>query len=146
MSRIVPSITRFARYAAGSALATVVSAVVFALVYRAAHGEPRLASLSAFAAGAAVNFAVGRFWAWRRRGPGLGRQAAGYAVVAVTTALAAVGVTSVTGWYAGRAGLTDVHRAVVVELAYFATYAVAFGVKFVLLDRVVFAAARATRS
>ena len=137
---------RFARYSAGSVLASAVSAVVFALAYHFGHTGPRIATLAAFLSGAVVNFVAGRFWAWRRRGPGLGRDAFGYALVAVSTAVAAGATTTVTEWYAQRLALTDLHRTVAVEAAYFATYGAVFVVKFVLLDRVVFARAPATRS
>jgi putative flippase GtrA len=125
------------RYALGSGLATVTSAVAFAVVYRVLGEGPRLASGTAFLAGAVVNFLAGRFWAWdRRERPGLGRDALRYAMVSVVTALAAAGVTSLT-----HALLRDAdpdRRAVLVEASYFATYAVLFVAKFLVLDRLVF--------
>jgi putative flippase GtrA len=129
---------RFVRYALGSVLATLTSAATFALVYRLGGG-PRVASFSAFAAGAVVNFVAGRFWAWSRRTPvGLGRDALSYLALAVGTALAAAAVTSLTDHYARRTPALNAHLAVVVEAAYFATYAAVFLVKFAVLDRVVF--------
>lgn len=111
--------------------ATGVSAVTFAVAYRLLHAGPQLSSVAAFAAGAAVNFVANRFWAWSRRHRlGLGRDLAGYLALAVATALAAAGVTSLAEKYT-RAW-------VLVEAAYFATYAAMFLVKFVLLDRVIF--------
>lgn len=128
---------RFARYAVGSGLATVTSAAAFALAYRVLDQGPRVATGAAFLAGALVNFAVSRFWAWNRRvRGGLGRDAVSYALLAVTAALAAAVVTSIT-----HALLRDAdpdRRAVLVEASYFATYAALFLVKFVVLDRVVF--------
>jgi putative flippase GtrA len=128
---------RFARYAVGSGLATVTSAVAFALAYRVLDQGPRVATGAAFLAGAVVNFAASRFWAWNRRvRHGLGRDAVAYAALAVTAALAAAVVTSVT-----HALLRDAdpdRRAVLVEASYFATYAALFLVKFVVLDRLVF--------
>jgi putative flippase GtrA len=59
-------VTRFIRYAIGSGLATASSAVAFAIVYRVLGEGPRLASVTAFLAGAVVNFTSNRFWAWRR--------------------------------------------------------------------------------
>jgi putative flippase GtrA len=129
---------RFVRYALGSVLATLTSAGTFALVYHLDAG-PRVASLSAFAAGAVVNFVAGRFWAWNRRGPtGVGRDLVSYLVLAVATALAAAAVTSLTDHYARHSPALSAHLAVVVEAAYFATYAAVFLVKFAVLDRVVF--------
>lgn len=122
---------RFFRYALGSAAATIVSAVTFALVYRELDAGPQAASIAAFLSGAMVNFTANRFWAWsRRQRPGLGRDMAGYAVLAVATALAAAGVTSLTE--------RQTRSLVVVELSYFATYAAMFLLKFVVLDRVLF--------
>jgi putative flippase GtrA len=122
---------RFVRYAVGSAFATGASAVTFAVAYRGLHAGPQVASVTAFAAGALVNFVAGRFWTWSRRHRlGLGRDLVGYLALAVTTALAAAVVTSVTERYT-RAWL-------LVEASFFGTYAAMFLVKFVLLDRVIF--------
>ena len=126
-----PRAGRFVRYSVGSALATLVSAVTFALAYRGLQTGPAVASIAAFAAGVVVNFVANRFWAWSRRHRlGLGRDLAAYTTLAITTALAAVGVTS----------LIDQHTDtwILVEVSYFATYAAMFLVKFVLLDRVIF--------
>jgi putative flippase GtrA len=140
---------RFLRYAATSAAATLASAAVFAVVYRVLHAGPEVASVGAFAAGAVVNFTGSRFWAWSHtrvrepavpaRRPGLGRDAAWYAGLAVSTALAAAVVTSLADGYTNRLGRSDDRRVVVAEAAYFATYAAMFLVKFVLLDRLLFA-------
>jgi putative flippase GtrA len=134
-------VTRFIRYAIGSGLATATSAVAFAIVYRVLGEGPRLASVTAFLLGAVVNFTSNRFWAWRRvvrrrPRPGLGRDALFYAIVAVVSALAATGVTSLT--HAALADADPDKRAVLVEMSYFATYAALFLVKFVVLDRLVF--------
>jgi putative flippase GtrA len=129
---------RFLRFALGSLAATLISAAIFYLVYRL--GAPAgVASVAAFASGFVVNFTAGRFWAWNRRGPaGLGRDVISYLALAVVTALSAAGVTSLTDHYARRSVTLDAHLAVVVEAAYFATYAAVFLVKFAVLDRVVF--------
>ncbi len=128
---------RFLRYTASSLLATLTSAVTFALVYRVFDGGPQLASVAAFVPGAIVNFVANRYWAWQRHGrTDLARQAVSYAVVSVLSVLAATVVASLT-----HAALRNVNpdlRAVLVEVSYFATYAVLFLVKFVVLDRLVF--------
>lgn len=134
-------IIRFVRYAAGSALATLVSAVTFAVSYRMLNLGPEVSSVAAFAAGALINFVANRFWAWaRRQRRGLGRDAAWYALLAAGTALVAIGVTTVTDWYVDQAGTSPNHQALLVEASYFATYAAMFLVKFVLLDRLIFRA------
>jgi putative flippase GtrA len=132
-------IRRFVRYALGSFLATLVSAVVFALAYRVAHLGPQLTSVCAFTSGAVVNFLLNRFWAWDRwERIGLGRDLASYAVVAIATALTAAAVTTATQDYAPRFDPLAAHLALVVEVSYFGTYAAMFLVKFMVLDRLVF--------
>ena len=130
-------LARFLRYAVGSGLATLTSAVAFALVYRGLDQGPRVATGAAFLAGAVVNFTTNRFWAWKRRARrGLGRDVLSYATLAIAAALAAAAATSAT-----HALLRDAdpnRRAVLVEASYFATYALLFVVKFVVLDRLVF--------
>lgn len=130
-------VSRFIRYAVGSGAATAVSALIFALVFRFLNAGPVIASISAFLAGFVVNFSAGRFWAWRGRArPGLGRDAVSFGIVAIVTALAAAGVTSATNAMLGDADPNT--RAVIVEISYYATYAIFFVAKFVVLDRVVF--------
>ena len=121
-------------------MATSCSAVAFAAAYRFLHLGPGLASLSAFVTGFLVNFLGNRYWAWaRRQRHRLGRDVLGYAVLAVTSALVATGVTSLADGYTERLGVSGDRQALLVEAAYFATYAAMFVVKFVLLDRVLFA-------
>jgi putative flippase GtrA len=131
--------TRLLRFIAGSALATLTSAVIFPLVYRGAHAGPLVATFVAFAAGAAVSFVVNRFWTWsRRHRAGLGRDLAGFLAVAGSVAVLAAVVTSLTDSYADQAGVSDGLRTALVESAYLGTYAVMFLIKFLLLDRLVF--------
>jgi putative flippase GtrA len=127
------------RFLAGSLLATLTSAVVFPLVYRWADAGPRIATFAAFAAGAAVSFVVNRFWTWsRRQRAGLGRDLFGYLAVAGSVAILAAIVTSITDFYADRAGVGGNLRTALVESAYLGTYGVMFLIKFLLLDRLVF--------
>jgi putative flippase GtrA len=123
---------------AGSVLATLASAGTFAVVFHVNAG-PRVASLSAFLAGATVNFIAGRFWAWKRSGPvRLRRDMVAYLALSISIALAATVVTSVTDQYARRSPVLADHLGLVVEGAYFATYGAMFLLKFAILDRVVF--------
>jgi putative flippase GtrA len=129
---------KFVRYTLGSLLATATSAVAFAVAYRTLGLGPQLSTAVAFATGAGVNFAVNRCWTWgRRRRLGLGRDALAYAAVAVVTAVVAAQATATAQARAGS--LSETYRTVLVELSYFAVYAAMFLVKFLLLDRVVFA-------
>ncbi len=129
---------RFIRFALGSGAATATSAAAFYLVFHL--GAPAVAaSVCAFASGFVVNFVAGRFWAWNRRSPaGLGRDMLSFLALAVSTALAATAVTSLTDHYARHSASLSTHLTLVVEGAYFATYAAVFLVKFTVLDRVVF--------
>jgi putative flippase GtrA len=136
---ISPRLRRFIRFALGSALATLVSAVAFWVMFHTLHSPPELASVTAFASGAVVNFVSNRYWAWdRRTRTGLSRDLGSYAVLAIATALAAAGVTRATKSYAPHVNAFAAHLAVVVEASYFATYAAMFLVKFALLDKVIF--------
>lgn len=134
-----PRAARFLRYAAGSVLASLVSAATLAVAYRGLRIGPALSSVVAFCAGLLINFVVYRFWAWRKRAtPGVGRDFAKYSVVAICTALVALGTTSVADAYARRAGLDPTQRTLVVEGSYFGAFAVMFIAKFLVLDRFVF--------
>jgi putative flippase GtrA len=129
--------TRFVRYCASSGLASLVSAAMFALVYRWLEQGPRAATVTAVVTGALVNFTANRFWSWgRRQRLGLGRDAVAYAALVTVTALTAAVVTSLTHVYLRVADPNL--RAVLVEASYFATYAALFLIKFAILDRVVF--------
>jgi len=135
-------VARFLRYAVGSAIASLVSAVVLAVTAWTSVVAPAVASVVAFVAGAVVNFVVYRFWAWRhtvtRAIATIGRDLAGYAVIAVSTAVIATGATYLAGRYADHAALGSAARTLLLEGAYFGVFAVMFAVKFVILDRYVF--------
>jgi putative flippase GtrA len=129
---------KFLRYLVGSALATATSAVAFAVAYPVFHLGPRGSTAVAFVSGALVNFAANRFWAWgRRRRSGLGRDALAYGTLSLLTAVIAAQATTVAEAHAAQ--LTETYRAVVVEISYFAVYGAMFMVKFLILDRIVFA-------
>ena len=113
------------------------SAVAFAVAYRGLDQGPRMATGAAFLAGAMVNFVANRFWAWSRHARhGLGRDALFYGALSVSTAVVAAAVTSLTHAYVQD--LDANQRTLLVEGSYFATYAVLFLVKFLVLDRVIF--------
>jgi hypothetical protein len=76
----------------------------------------------------------------------MGRHFVRYGVVVVATALLALASTSAADAYARHTGLSHVLATVVVEGAYFGSYAVTFVAKFLLLDRFVFASTAAARS
>jgi putative flippase GtrA len=130
---------RLLRFAVGSLIATLASAAVFPLVYQVAGAGPQVASLAAFATGAAVSFVVNRSWTWNRRErDGLWRDIAAFLAVAGAIAVLAAIATSVAESYANRIGVDGGERTLLVESAYLGTYAIMFLVKFLLLDRWVF--------
>jgi putative flippase GtrA len=134
-----PGLERFIRYSAGSIVATLVSAITFAVAFDVVGIGSTASSVVSFATGALVAFVINRFWAWQRRDtPGMGGEFLRYWVVAIATALIATVCTTVADHYATHAGLTGLLKLVVVEGAYFGSYAVTFAAKFVLLDRFVF--------
>jgi putative flippase GtrA len=143
----LPRVARFLRYAVGSAIASAVSAVVLAVTAWTSIVAPAVASVVAFVAGAIVNFAVYRFWAWRhtvtRAVAAIGRDFAGYAVIAVSTAALATGATYLAGRYADHAALGSAARTLLLEGSYFGVFALMFAAKFVILDRYVFVHRRA---
>lgn len=144
-----PRIGRFVRYGIGSAAASGTSAITLALVYHAMGTGPQVASVAAFLAGAVVNFVLYRFWAWRstlspetERPRRFAGDALKYSAVAVTTALIALGTTTIADHYARAHHLHDTPRTLLVEGSYFGAFAVMFVAKFMVLDRFVFTAAR----
>jgi putative flippase GtrA len=144
-----PRIGRFVRYGVGSAVASAVSAITLALVYHAIGSGPQVASVTAFIAGALVNFLLYRFWAWRatltpdaERPRRFAGDVIKYSAVAVTTALVALGTTTLADHYARAHDLTDGDRTLLVEASYFGAFAVMFVAKFVVLDRFVFRSAK----
>jgi putative flippase GtrA len=143
------TIMRFGRYIVASVVASAVSATVFAVVYRWLDAGPRWASVISFVAGAVVNFMVFRYWTWRSRlaeDIPVRRELLSYSVVAVTTALIALGTTSVADHYARAAHVSADARTLIVEGAYFGAFGLMFVVKFLVLDRLVFTQRDALRS
>jgi putative flippase GtrA len=134
-----PRLLRFIRYGAASAVASAVSFGTIAVVFGVFGLGPAASSVVAFCAGALVAFVINRLWAWQRRNTtGIGRDFVRYWIVAIATALIALGCTTLADRYAHGAGLDKFDRTVIVEAAYFGSYAVTFVAKFLLLDRFVF--------
>ena len=139
---------RFLRYAVGSVAASLVSAVTLAAAYQGIGLDPRVSSVAAFSAGALVNFLIYRFWAWRGTAESgsaaVRRDFLKYAVVAIGTALVALGTTTIADNWARSAGLSASLRTLVVEGSYFGAFGVMFIAKFLILDRYVFRARAAS--
>jgi putative flippase GtrA len=134
-----PRLTRFIRYSAASVVATGVSFVTLAIAVSGLGAGAVPSAIAAFCTGALVAFAINRYWSWgTARSHGAGRDFIRYWVVALLTAAIATTCTHLAAVYAGHAGLTGIAQLVVIEGAYFGSYAVTFVAKFVLLDRFVF--------
>jgi putative flippase GtrA len=142
-----PRLLRLIRYSGASVAATVVSSGMLAFTFGRLDWGTRPANIAAFCSGALVAFAINRTWAWQHRGSaGIGRHFVRYWLVAVATALIALACTTVADAYARDAGLSHLIQTVIVEGAYFGSYALTFVAKFLLLDRFVFASTTAARS
>lgn len=132
----------FARFTAGSAVATGCAQVVFLLVYGMFHAGATLAGALAFLAGAVPNFLINRRWTWGRRGRvRVRRELFPYLAVIAFNGLMAIGVT--TGVEQLVTPLIEHRgvRAVVLGTVFGGSYVLLFVVKFLLLDRLVFGAA-----
>jgi putative flippase GtrA len=137
-----PRIGRFVRYGVGSALASVTSAITLAVVFHALGAGPQVASITAFIGGALVNFLLYRFWAWRAtiQETRMTGDVLKFSLVAVATALVALSATTIADHYAKAEDLSGWVRTLVIEGAYFGSFAVMFVAKFLVLDRFVFSA------
>jgi putative flippase GtrA len=141
-----PRLLRLVRYSLTSVLASLVSFATIALCSYGFDLGSAVSTVAGFCSGALVAFVVNRFWSWQLRdSTGVGGQFVRYWVVAIVTFLIALGCTTLADRYAHGAGFGKLMRTVVIEGAYFGSYAVTFVAKFVLLDRFVFPSAARSR-
>jgi putative flippase GtrA len=137
---------KLVRYALGSVICSVVSGATFAILFGFALVGSRSASLAASATGAIAGYWLNRAWTWERRHRADWRREllpywATIIGSAIAAALATGGVNAlVLDTHIGR-GL----RTVIDLVAYFATYAGSFIVKYVVFDRL-FASDRVVHS
>ncbi|GAA4057555.1 GtrA family protein [Actinomadura miaoliensis] len=130
----------FTRYTIGSVLAAVASEAVLLLTYGPGLLGPQAASVAAWAAGAALNYGLNRWWAWGRRGRAdLRRELLPYWVIALTTMALSAWATGVADRQVDRLVESDALRAALVGGVFLAVYGVMFVVKFVLFHYLVFA-------
>ncbi|HET6987652.1 MAG TPA: GtrA family protein [Kribbella sp.] len=127
----------WAKYSAASVVATVVSQVAFALCYWFGT-VPLVATLVAFVSGTAPSYLINRRWTWGHSGRP-GRELLPYTIIAVTSAVIAAVVTTLTDRWAQSRIDSHAWQTVLVSGSYFATYGSLFILKFVLFDRYVFA-------
>ena len=129
----------FSRYTAGSVLAAIVSEVVLLATYGPHLLGPQAASVAAWVAGAAVNYALNRWWAWGRRGrASLWRELVPYWAITLTSLAVSAWATGLADRTAPRLLAPGSLRLAFVGGAFIAVYGVMFFVKFVLYHYVVF--------
>ena len=126
------------RYALGSVVAAVSSALTFELVYVLGAGTT-VCSISAFVAGAIPNWILNRRWTWKRKGrPVWGREIGGYVAISLVSL---VSTSAATAWASHHVGWIPPHyglRAAALTATYMAVVAVLFVVKFGLYEYWVF--------
>lgn len=136
----------WARYAAGSVVATILSQIAFTLCYGALDTSAAVASVFAFFAGAIPNYLLNKAWAWNDRSVPRRRAALTYlAVIGVTNGLA-IAITTLTDSWVRAHVASHGARTLLVDLAYLASYGVMFVVKFLLFDGLVFRSRHQVRS
>ncbi|MFG1819048.1 GtrA family protein [Kribbella sp. NPDC049174] len=127
----------WAKYSAASVVATVVSQIAFALCYWFGTA-PLVATLVAFVSGTTPSYLMNRRWTWGHTGRP-GRELLPYAIIAVTSAVIAAVVTTLTDRWSESWVDSHAWQTVLVSGSYLGTYGVLFILKFVLFDRYVFA-------
>jgi putative flippase GtrA len=132
--RHTPLAGRMTRYALGSVVAAISSAVTFALAYVLGAGTT-VCSISAFVAGAIPNWILNRRWAWQRRGRlHFGREIVGYIAISIVSL---VSTSAATAWASHHVGWIPQHyglRAAALTATYMFVVAILFVVKFVLYE------------
>ena len=132
----------FARFAAGSAIATGCSQLTFLLLFGFLGASVTVAGALAFLAGAVPNFVLHRYWAWQRGGQLAVRlELLPYLAVIAFNGIAATGITTGVDHLLGSGMDHHGARTVLLAVVFGASYLLLFAVKFVLLDRLVFGAA-----
>jgi putative flippase GtrA len=127
----------FTRYTVASLLATGISQVVLLVVYWVWESDAMTASTIAFLVGAVPHFLLIRRWAWGNKGTvGRNKEIVAYVVVTAAGGALSIGITTVMDWL--MAGLIDDRgwRTIGLVVAYLASGAPVFLLKFFALDKV----------
>lgn len=133
---------RLGRFAVASGTATVISQLTFLACYGPGHLPAFAVGMLAFVAGSVPAYVINRYWTWRPRehaaaAPRL--RLVPYYTVMIGCALASAGLTALAGHLLDPLALSATMRTTLVDACYLASYGLLFVLKFVLLDRVVFA-------
>lgn len=137
---------QLARYAACSVVSIVITEALLALVYGDLRLAPAVAcSMLASAVAAVPTFFLYRSWVWRLQGPSRLRAEVVpfWIVTAAGILLSTLGVAAVTAFVPQGVFHGHLARAAVVDGASVASFGVLWVARFVVLDRWVFAVARA---
>lgn len=131
MSRI------FTRYSIASLLATAISQVVLLVMYWMWETGAMTASTIAFLAGAVPHFLLIRRWAWGNKGTaGRRTEIVAYVVVTAAGGALSIGITTVFDWLLDPLVTDRGWRTMGLVLAYLASGAPVFLLKFFALDKV----------
>ena len=152
MTRVGPAVSAklgiFLRYGAGSLVAMGCSEIVLVGSYDVAGAGPLTAAIAAWAAGALPNYVLNRRWAWRSQRDGQGgrgRELALYWAITLSTAAAAIGMTTgMDAWVRGSVTSRG-EQSLLLATVYLFSYGIVFIAKFVLFDRLVFVDGRSRR-
>lgn len=128
----------WAKYAAGSVVATVLGQVAFTVCYGVLDASAAVSSIVAFLAGAIPNYLLNKAWAWNDRSVPRRRAVLTYAAIIGVTNGLAIAMTTLAGMVVRTHVASHDVRTLLVDLAYLASYGVMFVVKFLLFDGLVF--------
>jgi putative flippase GtrA len=127
------------KFAVGSGVATLVSQLAFVLCYGVAGLPAFGAGVIGFVAGSIPAYLINRYWTWRRGDVATGHRLLPYYTVMIGCALASSGLTALAEELIRPLVTGDVTRTIAVDACYLASFGLMFVVKFVALDRIVFA-------
>lgn len=129
----------FTKYTAGSAMAAVVSEAVLMGILGFDISGPKVASISAWFAGAVVNFTVSRRWTWRTKGRrSTWRELLPFWATSVAALIAATWTSTVAHGFAPEITRSHPLQVAFVGAVYLGTYGVLFIGKFLLFHFVIF--------
>ena len=128
----------WAKYAAGSVVATVLGQIAFTVCYGVLNTSAAVASIAAFLLGVIPNYLLNKAWAWNDHSAPRRRALITYAAIIGVTNAIAIGVTTLANTVVRSHVASHDVRTLLVDLAYLASYGVMFVVKFLLFDSLVF--------
>jgi len=129
-------IRRLLRYGFGSVVAVTCSQATFIIVYGPLHASTTISSSLAWLAGAIPNYWLNRAWTWGRRGrASVTKELLPYAGIVIGTLVLAIAATSAVAAALDGTAVSSAVATLLVSGTYFLVYALMFGFRFVLLNR-----------